>query len=92
MALFNPIPKARGIVEAEELRPLVLQNTCHKWVAAIIGLRLKDLLTALTPNYQKGFIRGRFIFEHLWEATSPGSALPNGLFCPSFVAAGSDSL
>ena len=82
LALFNPIPKARGTVKAEELRPLVLQDTCHKWVAAIIGLQLKDLLTALTPSYQKGFIKGRFIFQHLWEAAGTWSALPNGLFCP----------
>ena len=53
LALFNPIPKARGIVKADKLRPPVRQTTCHKWVASILGLQLKDLATALTPSYQK---------------------------------------
>ena len=76
-ALFNPIHKARGIVKAEELRPtLVLQNTCHKWVAALLRLQLKDLLRALTPSCQKGFIRGRFVLENLWEAAGTRASVP----------------
>ena len=34
-ALLNLIPKGRGIVQVAVCRPLVLQNTTHKWMAAV---------------------------------------------------------
>ena len=67
---------------AEELRPLVLQNTCHKWVAAVLGFQLNNVLAALMPGYQKGLIRDRCIFEHSSEAAGTWASLPNGLSCP----------
>ena len=60
----------------------MLQNTCHEWIAAVLGLKLKAPLAALTPGYQKGPIRGRYVFEQLWEAASTRASLPNGLFYP----------
>ena len=38
LALLNVIPKARATVTVREVRPLVLQNTCHKWFAACTSL------------------------------------------------------
>ena len=52
----------QGFVTAEELRPLVLQNTCHKWVAAVLGFQLNNVLAALMPGYQKGLMR---VWYHL---------------------------
>ena len=62
LALLNVIPKARGTVTVRELRPLVLQNTCHKWFAACISLQLQDFIMALTPVQQKGFLKGRYFW------------------------------
>ena len=80
LALLNPIPKALGIVKADELRPLVLQNTCHKWFAACIAYQLKYLVSYIIPIQQKGSLKGRFIFEHLWEAFGSWSAIDSGAF------------
>ena len=33
-ALVNLIPKGRGIVQVADYRPLVLQNTAHKWIGS----------------------------------------------------------
>ena len=81
-AMLNPIPRALGCVGVGDLRPLVLQNLCHKWVAAIVALQLQDLICAITRNQQRGFIKGRYIQTTLWDAFSTWSALPEGLFCP----------
>ena len=59
LALLNVIPKTRGTVSVKDLRPLVLQNTCHKWIASCVSLQLQDFIAALTPVHQKGFIKGR---------------------------------
>jgi len=44
----------------------VLQNTCLKHFTAILALQLHNLVAAITPLQQKGCIKGRFIFDHLW--------------------------
>ena len=62
-ALLNLIPKGRGIAQVANSRPLVLQNTTHTWMAAIVALQIQDLVSALTPVEQKGFIKGRSIFD-----------------------------
>ena len=82
LALLNVIPKTRGTVTVKDLRPLVLQNTCHKWIASCVSLQLQDFIAALTPVHQKGFIKGRCIFDHLWNAFGSWSAMQEGLFCP----------
>ena len=81
LALLNPIPKVPGIATVLDLRPLVLQNTCLKWFTAIIALQLQDLIAAITPLQQKGCIKGRFIFEHLWDAFGTWHTMEEGLFC-----------
>ena len=41
---------------------------------------LQDLLLYATPREQKGFMKGRFIFEHIWEARAVWIAMEYGLF------------
>ena len=66
-ALRNVIPKGRRIVQVTNCRPLVLQNTAHKWMATLVALQTQDLVSALTPSEQKGFIKEWSIFNHLWH-------------------------
>ena len=82
LALLNVIPKARGTVTVRELRPLVLQNTFHKWFAACVSLHLQDFIAALTPVQQRGFLKGRYIFDHLWNVVCSLSSMTQGLMCP----------
>ena len=82
LALLNPIPKGPGIVQVSDLRPLVLQNTCLKWFTSILSLQLHDLILAITPLEQKGSIKGRFIFDHLWNAFGSWDSCSQGLFLP----------
>ena len=58
LALLNPIPNTLGVFNIDELRPLVLQNTAHKWFAAIIALQLEDFFFAISPVEQKAAARG----------------------------------
>ena len=68
LALLNPIPQAPGLVGVEDQHPLVLQNFNNKWVVAIIALQLEDFVSAVTPVQQRGFIKGWYIFDNLWQA------------------------
>ena len=61
IALLNPIPKTASLPGVQDLRPLVLQNFCNKWVANIVALQLQDFIAAITPLQQKGFPKGRYI-------------------------------
>ena len=78
--MLNPIPKAWGVVMGDELRPLVLQNTCHNWFASSIAYQLKDLVAYITALQRKGPLKGRYIFEHLWDAFGSWSAIGCGAF------------
>ena len=80
LALLNPIPKVPGDPAAKDLRPLVLQNTCLKWISATIALQLSDLISQITPKQQKGFIKGRFMQDHLFNAFGCWHDLDSGCF------------
>ena len=80
LALLNPIPKVAGVPHSKDLRPLVLQNTCLKWITGIISLQLSDVVAQITPPQQKGFIRGRFMYDHLYDAFGGWSGLKEGCF------------
>ena len=41
---------------------------------------LKDLIHFLTPSEQKGFMKNRFIFEHIWEARGAWDGMEEGVF------------
>ena len=69
-------------MSVKDVRPLVLQNTCYKWIASCVSLQLQDFIAALTPVHQKGFIKGKCIFDHLSNAFGSWSAMQEGFFCP----------
>ena len=81
-AILNPIPKALGSVGVADLRPLVLQNCCHKWTSAILLLQLQDPVSAVTPMHQSGFIKGRYIQNTVWQAFDSWSSMTQGCFVP----------
>ena len=83
LAILSPIPKEKGSISVEELRPLCLQNVPFKWVSMVLYLMLKDLIHFLTPPppEQKGFMKNRFIFEHIWEARGAWDGMEEGVFC-----------
>ena len=91
-ALLNPIPKGSGVPTAGDLRPLVLQNVALKWLAASISLHLKDLIIYLTPLEQKGFIRGRYMFDHLYESFGSWRHYPEAAFLPIDFSKAFDSV
>ena len=69
VALLNLIPKGRGTVHVAHYRPLVLQNTSHKWTAAIISLQTQDLVATIPPSEKKvlGMIHIRPPVALLWR-------------------------
>ena len=80
LALLNPIPKVAAVPHSKDLHPLVLQNTCLKWITSIISLQLEDIVAQITPPQQKGFIRGRYMYDHLYDAFGGWSDLKEGCF------------
>ena len=82
LALLNPIPKGLRTASVHNLRPLALQNTSHKWVAAILALQLRDYIDTLTAIQQRGFIRGRSSFTNLWHTFGSWSSPGDALCCP----------
>ena len=80
LALLNPIPKVVGDPAAKHLRPLVLQNTCLKWISATMALQLSDIINQFTPKQQKGFIKGKFMQDHLFNAFGSWHDMETGWF------------
>ena len=77
--LLSPIPKEVGSISINALRPICLQNVLFKWVSASIYLMLEDIVAFVTPSAQKAFIKGRFIFDHIWDARGAWEAMRQGL-------------
>ena len=66
--ILKCIPKSISADMPDKQRPPALQNTKVKWVSAIMLLQIQDVLQAITPSSQKGFLRGRQMVEHAIEA------------------------
>ena len=66
--ILKCIPKSISAETPDKQRPLALQNTKVKWVSAIMLLQIHDVLQAITPSSQTGFLRGRQMVEHAIEA------------------------
>ena len=77
--LVAAIPKNQGSVSINALRPLCLQNVIFKWVTATIYLMMEDLVAYVTPTEQKAFIKGRFIFDHIWNVRGAWEGMSQGL-------------
>ena len=65
--LINSVPKVTGVPQVEQLRPFALQNVILKWFSNIPFIMLEPCIDYRVPLSQKGSIRGRKIFEHLWD-------------------------
>ena len=66
--ILKCIPKSILAETPDKHWPLALQNTKVKWVSAVMQLQIQDVLQAITPSSQKGFVRGRQMVEHAIEA------------------------
>ena len=77
--LLAPIPKEKGTIAVTELRPLCLQNVLYKWVTGTLYLMIEDIVRFVTPPEQKAFIRGRFIFDHIWDVRGGWTAMNEGI-------------
>ena len=57
-----------------------------------MALRLQDFIAAITPIQQKGFIKGRYIYDNLWQAFGTFAETPQGIFCPMDFSKAFDSV
>ena len=90
--LLAAIPKDQGSVSINALRPLCLQNVLFKWVTATVYLMLEDSVAFVTPPEQKAFIKGRFIFDHMWNVRGSWEAMRYGLVISIGFAKAYDSI
>ena len=58
----------------------ILVVTCLKWITATISLQIADIVAQMTPPQQKGFIKGRYMFDHLYDAFGAWKDLKEGCF------------
>ena len=64
-AFLALIPKEKGANNFSKFRPISLCNTGYKLVTKIIANRLKNILSAIIPENQGGFIKGRKILDNI---------------------------
>ena len=64
-ALMKNTPKFAGAEKPQDMRPLMLQNTCYKWLSAVILSQSIDAIQQITPPQQKGFLPGRQMVDHI---------------------------
>ena len=67
-AAIRPVPKAPGLVSVKDQRPICLQNVRTKWLTATLLIMVQDALNQVAPPQQKGFLKGRFMIDHLVSA------------------------
>ena len=64
-AFLAPIPKEKGANNFSRFRPISLCNTGYKLITKIISNRIKNMLLAIIPENQGGFIKGRNILDNI---------------------------
>eukprot|EP00253_Pinus_taeda_P010228 PITA_10228 len=64
-AFLALIPKEKGASDFSRFRPISLCNSSYKLVSKIIANRLKNILPAIIPENQGGFIKGRKILDNI---------------------------
>ena len=63
--ILKCIPKSISAETPDKQRPLALQNTKVKWVSAVMLLQIQDVLQAITPSSQKGFLlKSSYLVQH----------------------------
>ena len=73
MALLPCLPKFVGAEWTKDLRHLLLQEVCMKWVATTIMLQLADVCPLIIPQNRKGCVLGRQMIDRLLFAALSGS-------------------
>ena len=80
VGLINSVPKVTEVPQVEQLRPIALQNVILKWFSNILFILLEPSIDYLVPLSQKGSIRGRKIFEHIWDTVGGWFHMEHGAF------------
>ena len=80
VGLINSVAKVTGVPQVEQLRPMALQNVILKWFSNIMFIMLEPCIDYLVPLSQKRSIRGRKIFEHMWDTLVGCFHMEHGAF------------
>ena len=80
VGMINSVPKVAGVPHVEQVRPIALQNVILKWFSNILFIMLEPCINYLVPLSQKGSIRGRKIFEHIWDTLGGWFHMEHGVF------------
>ena len=80
VALIYSVPKISGVPQVEQLRPIAFQNVILKWFSNILFITLEPCIDYLVPLSQKGSIRGRRIFQHIWDTMGGWFHMEHGAF------------
>ena len=92
LGILSPIPKEQGSVSTNGLRPICLHNVLLKWLSASLYSMLEDVVAFVTPSEHKAFIKGRFIFDHIWNARGAWQAMQEGIMIPIDFSKAYDSI
>ena len=64
-AFLALIPKEKGANNFSRIRPISLCNMGYKLITTLIANRIKNMLPAIIPKNQGGFIKGRKIMDNI---------------------------
>ena len=92
VGLMNSVPKVAGVPQVEHLRPIALQNVILKWFSNILFITSEPCIDYLVPLSQKGSIRGRKIFEHIWDTVRGWFHVEHGVFLSVDFSKGYDTI
>ena len=77
-AVVTMIPKASAISSPTMLRPIALQSVIQKWVTNMIPIQLEDILQHVVPRQQKGFLKHRWLLDHIYSARATWDGMGEG--------------
>ena len=70
MGMLRCIPKGQGKISVEDRRPITLLNTKVKRITGILKMSMQDIIMAVVPASQRGFIPKRDSKPHLLSVHS----------------------
>ena len=70
MGMLRCIPKGQGKISVEDRRPITLLNTKVNWITGILKMSVQDIIMAVVPASQRGFIPKRDSKPHLLSVHS----------------------